>query len=360
MEDIPEETEIKRTSQHELLINNNDENHFPSTANSQQPSTKTEEPVDELYENLKSSKFKQQAVAAWRPKPTIYSTTATFISFGVVFIFIGIFVISFSNQVIEHKIEYSLLCNTTAQNDNCTVVFSLTKNITTTPIMVFYQLDNFHQNHRKYLTSRNDLQLSGENLTVDDLSECKPLVTNGDISKMRSVDGTQLDPNAPAIPCGLFAYTYFNDTFQLFKDNISININESGIAWSSDVNTKYNNTGEGWQSRQWLDMTNEHFLVWMRPSAFPSFRKLWGKINEPLLQGNYTLTVANNYNEKVFEGKKSLVISSINVFGGKNDFLGISYLVVGSACIIVAVVWVLAYRSFQEKNKEHEQNENID
>ena len=356
MEDIPKETEIQRTSQHELLINNNDANQLQPNAFQ---NSKAEDNVDEYYESLKNSKFKQQAVAAWRPKPTIYSTTATFVAFGVVFIFIGIFVISFSKQVVERSIEYSSQCE--SLNTTCTIQFELKESISKAPIMVFYQLDNFHQNHRKYVSSRNDAQLSGQLLGVSDLSECEPLITNAQMNKTRSVNDTLLDPEAPAIPCGLFAHTYFNDRFSLsFKlpngTDVPVAIDENGIAWSSDVKTKYKNSGDGWESRQWLNMTDEHFLVWMRPSAFPSFRKLWGKINTTLEKGNYTLSVENNYDVKMFEGKKSLVISTINVFGGKNDFLGISYLVVGSACVVVAVVWVLAYRFYQEKNNKEEHN----
>ena len=48
---------------------------------------------DEVYENLKASRFKQQKLPAWRPVPTITSTTITFVSFGVVFIIIVVVVL---------------------------------------------------------------------------------------------------------------------------------------------------------------------------------------------------------------------------------------------------------------------------
>ena len=31
-----------------------------------------------------------------------------------------------------------------------------------------------------------------------------------------------------------------------------------------------------------MDMTDEHFIVWMRTAGLPNFRKLWGKIEEDL------------------------------------------------------------------------------
>jgi hypothetical protein len=32
-------------------------------------------------------------------------------------------------------------------------------------------------------------------------------------------------------------------------------------------------------SQQWLNVEQEHFIVWMRTAGLPNFRKLWGKIN---------------------------------------------------------------------------------
>ena len=39
------------------------------------------------------------------------------------------------------------------------------------------------------------------------------------------------------------------------------------------------------KSKQWIDMTDEHFLVWMRPSGLPNPKKLWGRINRDLKKG---------------------------------------------------------------------------
>ena len=79
--------------------------------------------------------------------------------------------------------------------------------------------------------------------------------------------------------------------------------------------------GTSWEDVQWLDMTDEHFIVWMRTSGLPTFRKLWGRIDDGLVQGEYYMRIVNNYEVKSFSGSKSLVISTMNFLGGKNEFL---------------------------------------
>jgi hypothetical protein len=80
----------------------------------------------------------------------------------------------------------------------------------------------------------------------------------------------------------------FNDTFELYfaktKEDFKINgkptfvsgISHKNIAWSSDVKYKFKNTDK--MDKQWWDMTDEHFIVWMRTAGLPNFRKLWGSV----------------------------------------------------------------------------------
>ena len=90
------------------------------------------------------------------------------------------------------------------------------------------------------------------------------------------------------------------------------------------------------------DITNEHFIVWMRPAALPHFRKLYGRIETTITAGtNLTFTVVSNYPVSGFSGTKALVVSTVSVIGGKNPFLGIAYIVVGFAAIGLAALFAL-------------------
>lgn len=88
-------------------------------------------------------------------------------------------------------------------------------------------------------------------------------------------------------------------------------------------------------------MTNEHFIVWMRASGLPTFRKLWGKVPEGLSRGNYVLEVDDQYEVTSFNGKKSIVISTMSSLGGKNQLLAVSYILCGIICLCIAVGFIL-------------------
>jgi len=60
-----------------------------------------------------------------------------------------------------------------------------------------------------------------------------------------SADGkTFLIDSNPAVPCGLIAKSWFNDTYSIQDINgANIPINSDNIAWPSDTNGRYANTG---------------------------------------------------------------------------------------------------------------------
>ena len=82
----------------------------------------------------------------------------------------------------------------------------------------------------------------------------------------------------------------------------------------------------------------------MRTAALPSFRKLYGKIEEDL-EANDVISIyfLNNYNTYSFGGRKKLVLSTASWLGGRNNFLGMAYIAIGSCLIVLALVFILLH-----------------
>ncbi|KAM3571406.1 hypothetical protein VYU27_006569, partial [Nannochloropsis oceanica] len=87
-------------------------------------------------------------------------------------------------------------------------------------------------------------------------------------------------------------------------------------------------------------VTNEHFIVWMRTAGLPTFRKLYGKIDQDLPAGTQlSFVIHPGFEVLSFNGRKHLVLSTVSWFGGANGFLGVSYIVVGAVCLFLAAVF---------------------
>lgn len=111
------------------------------------------------------------------------STMLTFFFFSVVFLAIGIILYVMSDQITEIEMRYDNTCESTLNTGNkCEVTFKVEDAAIKQPIYLYYQLDNFYQNHRRYVKSRDNSQLAGSYLTVDKLSDCDPIVKIRDLS----------------------------------------------------------------------------------------------------------------------------------------------------------------------------------
>lgn len=169
-----------------------------------------------------------------------------------------------------------------------------------------------------------------------------------------------LKDDEPATPCGLVAKSFFTDhydTLTLGKTK-PVFIDDKKIAWATDLEYKFKNVQgykkadgtekpasdkEAWKDVQWIDMKNEHFVVWMRYAGLPTFRKLWGKIVDKkkdgapmdLEAGDYSIRISSGdagalYDVKPFEGKKSIVFSTTNSLGGKSNKLAVCFFIAGA------------------------------
>lgn len=302
----------------------------------------------------KYSRFTQQELPACKPILTPKWVISVFLLVGIVFIPIGVVSLLASRNVVEIVDRYDSVC--VPQNlTNDKVAFITNGSLDKTcvrsltvpkkmkqPIYVYYQLENYYQNHRRYVKSRSDQQLKSAGKR-DDTSSCDP---------EDRVNGK------PIVPCGLIAWSLFNDTYSFTtgNNNKSLVVNKKGIAWKSDRDHKFGKDvypsnfqsgpligGGKLESNISLDQ-QEDLIVWMRTAALPTFRKLWGKIEVDLQEGEtISVTLKNNYNTYSFDGKKKLVLSTTSWIGGKNEFLGIAYLTVGGLCFFLAMAFTVVY-----------------
>jgi hypothetical protein len=298
------------------------------------------------HDNIDTA-FRQQRLKAWQPILTPKTVLPLFFAVGVIFAPLGGLMLWASSQVQELSIEYQR-CTRDATDTFSTIpseyVSSHFKNATTpsqapqwrtynqtipyhngaveidtpvcqlqfwipddlpAPVLLYYQLTNFYQNHRRYVKSLSSSQLEGDfvdNSTIQG-SDCDPL---------------QLDASGKAYyPCGLIANSLFNDSFvtpRLLNGRnadgpVNYTMTNKGIAWSSDgalykktaytadqvspppnwrlVYPEYNDTIPIPNIHDW-----EEFHVWMRTAGLPSFSKLaLRNDNATMRSGQYEMEI---------------------------------------------------------------------
>lgn len=77
------------------------------------------------------------------------------------------------------------------------------------PVLVYYRLVDFYQNHRMFIKSRSYEQLAGK--SAPDLSTCAPVDESEDIApRLPMLNGAILDPDSHLNPCGIAAKSVFN------------------------------------------------------------------------------------------------------------------------------------------------------
>jgi len=364
--------------------------------------------------------FRQQRLKAWQPILTPKTVLPLFFAIGIIFAPIGGGLLYASAQVQEIILDYSrcytdapeypatatmpsnlvtMHFNTKNSADNfhpdppswtrttvnysyapdvqvetvrCTLNFSIPANMTP-PVLFYYRLTNFYQNHRRYAKSFNTDQLSGKAVSPSSIhsSDCTPLTT------VTGADNIE----RPYYPCGLAPNSVFNDTFyspvllnvpgQTIDNRTYFMENNKDISWDSDRQlygeSKYNWSDvavppnwverypNGYSDAYHPDLVNdEAFQVWMRLAGLPTFSKLAQRNDtEPMIVGTYSVDIDHHFNVTEYGGTKSIIISTRTVMGGKNPFLGVAYVVVGGICIVLGALFTVTHLIKPRKLGDH-------
>ncbi|KAG9673130.1 CDC50 family protein, partial [Aureobasidium melanogenum] len=353
--------------------------------------------------------FRQQRLKAWQPILTPKTVLPLFFAVGVIFAPLGGLLLWASSQVQEMSIEYQH-CTRDATNDFTTIpskyVSSHFKNATTPsqvpqwrtrnqtiayhnglvnidtpictlrfyipddlapPVLLYYQLTNFYQNHRRYVKSFDQDQLKGDfvdNNTISN-SDCDPLRLGED--------------GKAYYPCGLIANSLFNDTFSSPRllnagndaEAVNYTMVTNGTAWASDRDlykqTSYT-VDQVVPPPNWRMMYPEYsndipipdiheweaFHVWMRTAGLPAFSKLALRNDTATMQsGQYEMDIYDYFPVNEYHGTKSVLFSTRTIMGGKNPFLGIAYIVVAGVCIVLGALFTATHLIKPRKLGDH-------
>ncbi|EFW99117.1 lem3 cdc50 family protein [Grosmannia clavigera kw1407] len=396
-----------------MALEDDNPHHADSIASNESDSKHPEKKKNKRPAN---TAFRQQRLKAWQPILTPKTVLPLFFAIGIIFAPIGAALLYASSRVQMIKLDYTdcaMAAPTTGFDSmpkskvdtqfksssnsskvaamwkrtnisvsydgvevpggvqKCSLQFNIPESMGP-PVLFYYQLTNFYQNHRRYVKSFYDKQLQGKVFTNDTVhdSDCDPLRLNAS--------------GAPYYPCGLIANSLFNDTFTSpvllnVQDASSANEtymmqNSSNIAWSSDK-TLYGNFPS---SMQYSDVApppnwvhrfphgytdsnpppnlaeDEPFMVWMRTAGLPTFSKLAQRNDTTAMRsGTYQVDVLDFFPVSDFGGTKSIVLSTRTVIGGRNQFLGIAYVVVGGICILLGAIFTVTHVIHPRKLGDH-------
>lgn len=188
--------------------------------------------------------FTQQSLPGWKPSLSKRLLGFLYALIGCLFVGLGFFLLRTARGAIEYPKDY------TDEKTNDQQVGSFEVQIEKDmepPIFLYYHIEGFLQNHKRYVSSRDDKQLQAA--TAEGLeSTCAPLD--------KSADGR------PLYPCGLVAGSVFNDTFALTVLEeagklrlVKAETSAEAIADSADLQGKFKNLDpEKDENQKKLDM----------------------------------------------------------------------------------------------------------
>ena len=282
---------------------------------------------------LKHYRLTQQKLPSWRPLLPWKGAILLFAIGGCVLLLLGLVFFFVARGQFEAHVRYDEVCDL---NSQCDVEVSIPRRVSGR-VELRYELDGFFQNHRRFGLSRIDSQLMGQFVDFAGMANAVPYRSEGDSENMSDW----------ILPCGLFAYSVFNDSFSV--DGFS----ETGLTFSAERERLFQPLSREYTSgNKWLDestiftggMQDEHFIVWMRTSFLPRVVKSYSVCDDCSLEpGSLKIRIDSRYPTSGFGGSKSVVVSSVNGLGSKNEFLGIAYMSCGAVCAAYSLFLLIVF-----------------
>ena len=388
---------------------------------------------DPLPPRESSSRIAQQTLPTVFPRAYPSCVLPSFFVIGIIFLVLGSIILRSSDDVFiavhrydnQNRYQHipsdpsiniqqgrrTFTVNGTMQSQGslARVLFSLSKDLAP-PIYLYYGLSNFYQNYLDYHDGRSALQLAGSPITSSLRYKCEPFLTPGSLDGRGGTPMVLRNGSASATtvsysdftyyPCGVTAWSMFNDSFTLYSVRDTTNFQlptntqqlnmsqvtlvcngsdfdargsplggsaapnmcaKSGISWDADVNIRFKDiaytdltwapgypvpTTDPYLSNGWYAFEAGHsvphpldldFQVWMRIAAAPSFRKLYRIIQAPLAAGSYVMEVEEFFDAASLNSEKNFQIRVDSWLGMPNYPIGIAYIAAGSLAVVLAV-----------------------
>ncbi|KAJ6861837.1 hypothetical protein NC651_037790 [Populus alba x Populus x berolinensis] len=182
--------------------------------------TQSSASVKRTQSRCRNSRFTQQELPACKPILTPGWVITSFIVVGVVFIPIGLASLYASEHVPKHM---------------------------KSPVVIYYELDNFYQKPPSESFCARVLLTCFCNLKCENFADRYVKVEVINSYEARPVKGVTetCKPEAvtsngqPIVPCGLVAWSLFNDTYRFSVKKEVLDVSKKNIAWKSDQEHKF-------------------------------------------------------------------------------------------------------------------------
>jgi hypothetical protein len=278
------------------------------------------------------TKFKQQRykvrVTCWQnPKDMLL---VGFV-FGLTFLTFGSLAVEQSNGLHTVSVVYDCYgegeaCACDGQS-SCTTTLEVPEGMSDGRLVLFYELEGFKQNHRRYKPSWTLEQLRYPMVKMpkgDDLEDCAPRMSN----TSAYFYSPHISYGAIGTPCGLHTAFVFDDDVQLLKGGEPLGEEWAYGSWDGVLDKKF-------------DSNDTRFVAWMRTSPF-ALRKPLLLFDEGLEAGTYDLSIANRYDSAIFRGNKKLVLAEMSgdLGGGRESNLavGVIGVVTGTSVVLLTLL----------------------